>query len=446
MSHQTPLLAAALLSRAEMYQVDWAAIRKSANQPAATAPETAVRGHRWLPQVHPVVWSLGFTSLLTDISSEMVSSILPIYLLLHLHVSPAVFGIIDGLYQGVALLVRAAAGILGDRWRRHKAIAVTGYAVSAVCRLAMLAAGSAWTGIAAVVALDRTAKGLRTAPRDALISLATPTAELGRAFGVHRALDAAGAMLGPLIAFAILMAIPLGFDVIFVVSFCVAVLGLLVIVMFVRDADERRAAPRQLAPARTLALLAHPGLRRVALAAGLLSLCTVSDSFLFIAMQRQVGFAAGAFPLLFVAVGLVNFAFSTPAGYAADRFGRIRMFFAGHALLWCAYATLLIPGNDMLRVALSVLLIGAYYAATDGVLAAIAAAVLPRELCGTGLSLVSTITNLGRLLSSVLFGFAWTSWGLEGALTSFVVALAATLIASLFVLGRWGTRMTTNAA
>jgi MFS family permease len=430
-----------------MYQVDWAAIRKSAREPAATSPAAASESsRRWLPQVHPVVWSLGFTSLLTDISSEMVSSILPIYLLLHLHVSPAVFGIIDGLYQGVALLVRATAGVLGDRWRRHKWIAVIGYALSALCRLAMLAAGSAWPGIAAAVALDRTAKGMRTAPRDALISLATPRAELGRAFGVHRALDAAGAMLGPLIAFAVLMAIPLGFDVIFVVSFCVAVLGVLVIVMFVRDADQRSATPRQSSVRETFSLLAHPGLRRVATAAGMLSLCTVSDSFLFIAMQRQVGFAAGAFPLLFVAVGLVNFAFSAPAGYAADRFGRVRMFFAGHVLLWCAYAALLMSGNSLLRVALCLLLIGAYYAATDGVLAAIAAAVLPRELCGTGLSLVSTITNLGRLLSSMLFGFAWSSWGLEGAIVSFVVALASTLLASLFVLGGWGTRLSTNAA
>jgi MFS family permease len=430
-----------------MYQVDWAAIRKTANASAATSPEAlSGSGRRWLPQVHPVIWSLGFTSLLTDISSEMVSSVLPIYLLLHLHVSPTVFGIIDGLYQGVALLVRAAAGILGDRWRRHKSIAVAGYALSAGCRIALLAAGSAWTAIAAVVALDRTAKGMRTAPRDALISLSTPTAELGRAFGVHRALDAAGAMLGPFLAFAILMAIPMGFDVIFVVSFCVAVLGVLVIVMFVRDVDERRQSGRAPSPGAAVRLLAHPRLRRVAIAAGLLSLCTVSDAFLFIALQRQTGFAPGAFPLLFVAVGLVNFACSLPAGYAADRFGRIRIFLAGHGLLWCAYLTLLSPGNHVVRIALCLLFIGAYYAATDGVLAAIAAAVLPQELCGTGLSLVSTITNLGRLVSSMLFGVAWAWWDLEGALTSFVVALAATLLASLFVLGRWGTRTATNAA
>ena len=428
-----------------MYNVDWAAIRSSvARMPAGASPAAAI-GPRWLPRVSPVVWSLGFTSLLTDVSSEMIASILPIYLVLHLHVSPAVFGIIDGLYQGVALLVRAIAGFLGDRWDRHKSIAVAGYALSAVCRLAMLAVGSAWGGIAAVVAVDRTAKGIRTAPRDTLISRATPADELGRAFGVHRALDAAGALLGPLVAFAILSAIPLGFDVIFVASFCVALIGVAVIVVFVRPvesaSDDRRAPSARAA----VALLNDRRLRRVAIATGLLSLATISDAFLFLVLQRQVGFDAGIFPLLFVAVALVNFALSAPGGYLADRFGRARVFLAGHALLWCAYGTLMLPGNGMFRIAVCLLLVGAYYAATDGVLAALAAAVLPRELCGTGLSLVSSITNLGRLVSSMLFGFAWAAWGLQPAISVFIIGLAAAVVAGMIVLGDAGAAASADA-
>jgi len=422
-----------------MYEVDWAAIRGgAAKTPAATPEEPAVAPSRsrWLPRVSPVVWSLGFTSLLTDVSSEMVSSILPIYLVLHLHVSPAVFGIIDGLYQGIALLVRALSGFVGDRWHRHKSVAVVGYALSAACRLGMLAVGSAWTGIAAVVALDRTAKGIRTAPRDALISLATPSGELARAFGVHRALDAAGAMLGPLVAFAVLSAIPLGFDVIFVIAFCVALLGVAVIVMFVRDAGAQPATRNAPTARAAMSLLGDRRLRHIGMTAGLLSLGTISDAFIFLALQRQVGFDGGAFPLLFVAVGLVNFALSAPSGYLADRFGRVRVFLGGHALLWCAYVTLMLPGNGLVRIAACLVLVGAYYAATDGVLAAISAAVLPRELCGTGLSLVSSITNLGRLVSSMLFGFAWAAWGLETAIASFLIGLAVALVATMIVFAR----------
>jgi MFS family permease len=427
----------ALLKALRMYNVDWTAIRGGVAKIEKARPVAAIDA-RWLPRVSPVVWSLGFTSLLTDISSEMVSSILPIYLVLHLHVSPAVFGIIDGLYQGVALLVRAMAGFLGDRWNSHKSIAVAGYALSAACRLAMLAVGNAWGGIAAVVAIDRTAKGIRTAPRDALISRATPAGELGRAFGVHRALDAAGALLGPLVAFGILSVMPLGFDVIFVAGFCVALIGVAVIVMFVPPADPGIQEDRPPSARSALSLLRDPALRPIALVAGVLSLATVSDAFLFLVLQRQVGFDAGIFPLLFVAVALVNFALSAPSGQLADRFGRARIFLAGHALLWCAYGALMLPGNGVLRIGVCLVLVGAYYAATDGVLAAMSAAVLPRELCGTGLSIVSSVTNLGRLLSSILFGFAWAAWGLQPAILVFIIGLAAALAAGMIGLRNAG--------
>src|SRR6185503_8332888 len=119
------------------------------------------------------VWCLGLTSFFTDISSEMVASILPIYLVLHLHLSPLTFGLIDGLYQGFAAVARVAGGFVADRWRNHKAVASVGYALSAACKLGLLAAGNAWSLLALTIAFDRTGKGIRTAPRDALISLST---------------------------------------------------------------------------------------------------------------------------------------------------------------------------------------------------------------------------------------------------------------------------------
>ena len=146
------------------------------------------------PGVSRTVWCLGLTSFFTDVSSEMVASILPIYLVLHLHLSPLAFGLIDGLYQGFAAVARVAGGFVADRWRSHKAVASVGYGLSAVCKLGLLAAGNVWSLLALTIALDRTGKGIRTAPRDAMISLSTPRAELATAFGVHRALDAAGAM------------------------------------------------------------------------------------------------------------------------------------------------------------------------------------------------------------------------------------------------------------
>src|SRR5436190_19093973 len=151
---------------------------------------------------------LGLTSLLTDVSSEMVSTVLPIYAMVALGASPLAYGLIDGLYQGTAALVRVASGILADRWSRYKELAAAGYGLSALCRIALLAVGGTVGGLSASIVVDRVGKGIRTAPRDALISLSSARERLGTAFGVHRAMDTAGAMLGPLVAVGVLLMAP----------------------------------------------------------------------------------------------------------------------------------------------------------------------------------------------------------------------------------------------
>jgi hypothetical protein len=186
-----------------------------------------------LPAVGRTVLLLGLTSFFTDISSEMVATVLPLYLVFGLGFSPLAFGVVDGLYQGAATLVRLAGGLGADRWRRHKEVAVAGYGLSAIAKLGLLLAGGVWGAIAAAILVDRTGKGIRTAPRDALISLSVSPAALGTAFGVHRALDTAGAMLGPLLAFVLLSLAPGAYDAVFVVSFCMALVGLGVVTLFV---------------------------------------------------------------------------------------------------------------------------------------------------------------------------------------------------------------------
>src|SRR3954453_4488724 len=186
-------------------------------------------------RVGGTVLLLGTCSLLTDISSEMVSAILPLSLVATLGFSPLQYGVVDGLYQGAGALVRLAAGFLGDRFGRHKTMASLGYGLSAVCKLGLAVIGGAWAGLSAIILLDRTGKGLRTAPRDAMISLTAPKRALGLAFGLHRAMDPAGAMIGPLVAFALLAAAPDAYRSLFLISFFVAVLGFGVITLLVRE-------------------------------------------------------------------------------------------------------------------------------------------------------------------------------------------------------------------
>ncbi len=180
-----------------MYRLDWIEQLKLKLIQAPTGGGVA--------QISPVVWSLGWTSLLTDISTEMVNSALPVYLVLHLHLSPMQFGVIDGVYNGLAIaLLSIVAGLAADRWSRHKEVAGFGYVLSAGCKLLLLAAGGAWGWIAAVVGLDRAGKGIRSAPRDAIISFHTPPRLIASAFALHRGLDAGGALFGPIVAFVLL--------------------------------------------------------------------------------------------------------------------------------------------------------------------------------------------------------------------------------------------------
>jgi MFS family permease len=373
------------------------------------------------------VWFLGLTSLLTDVSSEMITAVLPLYLVLHLGMSPLGFGVVDGLQHGVTALLRIASGGLSDRLGRYKPVAAAGYAASAACRLLLLPAGGSLPLLAAITAADRAGKGIRTAPRDALVSLAAAPGALGIAFGVHRSMDAIGAMLGPVLAFLLLAQRPEGFDRLFVVSFLVAVAGLGALLLLVRDARPAATAARPPMAAELARLLVDTRVRRLAAAAGLLGLATVSDGFLYLLLQQRSGVAASAFPLFFVGTSACYALLAAPLGRLADRFGRRPLFLAGHALLLPAYAAASLAGPGWAGPAACVTLLGAYYAATDGVLMALAAALLAPEQRASGLALVATAASLARFAGSIGFGLLWHSWSAGAALGAFAALLLVAL-------------------
>ncbi len=397
-----------------------------------------VKGNRALLSrglVSRTVLLLGLTSLFTDMSSEMVATILPVYLVYTLGLNPLQFGVIDGIYQGASALVRVGSGFVADRRRRYKDVAVAGYAISAVCKLAFLAAG-AWAAIGAIVFLDRTGKGIRTAPRDAMIALTTPRRSLGTAFGVHRALDTTGAMLGPLVAFGLLALAPDSFDAIFVVSFCFALVGLGIITLLVDN--PRRQEPPERPPAVTgkevAGLLADRRVRAIVIAGTVLALATVSDAFVYLGLQRSLEFDTSFFPLLFVGTAAVYMVLAIPAGRLADRIGRGKVFVGGYALLGVVYTSLLVPAGGTWLVLVYLVLLGAYYAATDGVLMALASAALPSSLQASGLAVVVAATSIARLISSIVFGALWTFAGLQTAIACFMCALGLALLVAAFLL------------
>ncbi|MEU8778132.1 MFS transporter [Streptomyces sp. NPDC048606] len=406
------------------------------------APSAPLGARRRVPAT---VIALGTVSLVTDVSSEMVTAVLPLYLVLGLGLSPLQFGFLDGMFNAATALVRLLGGRLADRGGRHRRVAAAGYLLSALSRLGLLLAAGSTTGIAASLAADRLGKGVRTAPRDALIALSVPPRDLGRAFGVHRAMDTTGALLGPLAAFAVLWATADAYDAVFAVSFCTGLLGVLLLLLYVpRSAPVPPAAPavapapsappvrpRHTAPRQ--GALRDPAFRRILYAASLLGAATIGDSFLYLLVQRGLDLPPTLFPLLPLGAAAGYLLLAVPAGRIADRFGRRLPFLAGHLALLGAYAVLLLP-VAWPTVILVLALLGVFYAATDGVLMALASPVLPAHRRAGGLAVLQTGQVLARLLGAAGFGAAWTYWGQGPALAAAALALAAALAAAWRIL------------
>ncbi|KKK06857.1 MFS transporter [Micromonospora sp. HK10] len=398
-----------------------------------TDPPAPGRARRGLALVGGNVVALGTVSLITDVSAEMVTAVLPLYLVLGLHLSPLAFGVLDGLYAGTTALLRIIGGFAADRFRRRKLVAGLGYTLSAVAKLGLLLAGRSVPAIGAVIAVDRLGKGVRSAPRDALITLSTPPEALGRAFGVHRAMDSLGAFLGPLVALAVLLAVGQSYDAVFVASFCVAALAVVVLVLFVR---ERPDPPGGTGDARVsvreaCGLLRDRSARRLLLAAALLGLATVGDGFVYLLLQQREDVALRWFPLLAVGTSLAYLLLAAPLGALADRIGRLPVVVGGYAALALTYLLLAGPVAGWPLLALTLTLYGVFYAATDGVLVALAGPVVPARLRTTGIALVQTGQALAYLLSSVLFGAAWQAWGPQTAIRLAAVAALGVLAVSV---------------
>jgi MFS transporter len=416
---------------------------------------TTVRGIPDLPvieappvrrrRVSRIVITLGLVSFFTDLSSEMVVAVLPVYLTLVLGLSPLQYGFIDGLYQGVTAAVRILGGIAADLTRRPKTVAVLGYGASCACKLFFLPAAS-FAAVMGIVAFDRGGKGLRTAPRDAMIVEASSPASLGYSFGVHRAMDTAGALGGPLIAFGVLaLLLDSAFDLIFVLSFALAAIGVAVLVLFVPSpspspsaspspspssaaaAPEGVPARRKGALRRTVREVASLGrgraYRRLLGVGALLSLATISDGFVYLSLKERVAISSTVFPLLFVGTAAAYLVLAVPFGRLADRIGRVRVFIGGHVLAALAYGSLFfVPSGPGLVVVVPAL-IGSYYAATDGVLPALTAPIVPEAVRTSGIAGVQTVMAVGAMVSATLFGLLWSRFGEPAAVACFATGL-----------------------
>lgn len=383
------------------------------------------------------VIALGLTSFFTDISSEMVAAVVPIFLTVQLGFSPAAFGLFQAAYELANALLRMAGGLIADRTRKPKETAAFGYGLSTLTRVGLL--GSAVASLPAVPFLlaDRLGKGLRTGPRDAMISLATPEKAWGTAFGFHRSLDATGALLGPLIAFGVLWALPGSFDAVFMLSVGFGMIGFAVIMTWVRN-------PTTLTPAAPTPMLlsigqhwSNRGFRRILLLGGAFGLFSIGDAFAYLVILESSkdtdavglsGFGTQWFPLLFAGTAIGFLVTATPLGRLADSIGRARVWVIGQLCLGGVYALLLTKPTSVFAIISVLALLGLYYGATDGVLPALAAGVIPEHLRSGGLALLTTVVALARMISALGFGLIWDRRSVDSALSVALVGIVATVV------------------
>lgn len=363
-------------------------------------------------------WVLGLVSLLNDTASEMIMPLLPVFLVATLGAAPAVIGLIEGLAEATASVLKLVSGRLADRGVSRRRLVLGGYATSNLAR-PLIALAGAWPVVLLLRFGDRVGKGLRTSPRDALLAASVGAQRRGTVFGFHRAMDHGGAMLGPLLAFGLLQA---GLDMraVFAASLLPGLVLLLVLGFGLREAPSAPLAP---VPALRWGALDRR-VRGLIGAAGLLAVATVPDAFLVL-WAFQGGLEVLWLPLLWAAAHAVRAAVSLPAGYLADRVGRAPVMTAG----WLARAGLLaIMGTvygDRLQVWALFLLYAGATAATEGAERALIGDHAPAAHKGTAFGLYHLSVGLLALPGAVLFGALWQELGQT---TAFNAAAALTLL------------------
>jgi MFS family permease len=366
-----------------------------------------------------MVKALGAVSLLTDVSSEMIHPLLPSFLTGPLKAGPAVLGVIEGLAEAASSLLKLLAGRASDRLPRRKPLVVAGYALSSLARPLMALATSShhvlWIRLA-----DRVGKGTRGAPRDALIAEVTPAQERGRAFGFHRAMDHAGALLGPLAA-AGLLALGLDVRVVFALAAIPAFASLAVLVLGVKETP--RANPPVAGPQPSRGGL-PPALRRYLGVVALFTLGSSSDAFLILRAQ-EAGIALAGLPLLWALHNAVKAALSTHAGQLSDRIGRRPAIAAGWTVYAATYAGFALFSSVAAMAALFACY-GLFHAFSEGPERALVADLAGTDARGAAFGAYHAITGALLLPASLITGWLWQSHGSGAALLACAaIALAA---------------------
>jgi len=378
------------------------------------------------------VFFLGLVSFFTDISTEMVYPLIPLYLTSVFGATPALIGVIEGIAESVASLMKIYGGYVSDKFRKRKAVAFIGYSGAVFYKFILMIAGS-WAGVLAARVVDRIGKGLRVAPRNALVSDSADKQHLGKAFGLHKSLDMAGAAIGILFTYFFLRRSTGDFNYtrLFVIALIPAVIGLCMF-FFVKEKKPATAKPAEkisfrflLKSFRTL----DKRLKLYLLVTLLFTLGNSSDAFLLL-KASAVGYSDSAVVLLFFFYYVSASVLAIPFGQLSDKIGRKKLLVAGYLVFAVVYSGFAFAPDRGLIAAMFVLY-GAYSAMIVGVERAFITEIAPQELMGTMHGLHATIVGIALLPASVVTGLLWNYFG---PVIPFVYGACLSLAAALILL------------
>ena len=370
---------------------------------------------------------LGLISCFADISSEMVYPLIPLYLTAAFGATPALVGIIEGIAESIASLLKVFSGYISDRFQHKKALAFTGYATGVLYKIALLFAGS-WAGILAARVIDRFGKGIRTAPRDVMVSESADKDNMGKSFGIHKMLDMAGSATGILLAFLLMRSIgENGYKTVFALSIIPIVIALLLFV-FVHEKKEPREAVQREPFWKNISKL-DGRLKLYLFVTFLFTLGNSSNSFLLL-RANDIGFSDSNTILLYFVYNVTASLLAVPCGKLSDKIGRKTLLVGGYLTFSLVYFGFAFCNSKPLMVLIFVIY-GAFTAMTAGVERAFIAEIAPPSLKGTMLGLHSTLAGIALLPASVIAGLLWDG---IGAFAPFVFGGVLSLASALILL------------
>ncbi len=378
------------------------------------------------------VWALGFVSLFMDFSSEMIHGLLPVFMVSVLGASAMLVGLIEGVSEAATFLVKAFSGAISDKIRRRKPLAVIGYGLAVLSKPLFAVAGSIGTVFTARL-LDRVGKGIRGAPRDALVADVIDRDIHGAAFGLRQSLDTVGAILGPTVAIGLMLLTAGDFRLVFWVAVIPAVISVTILVFAVREpAVPQEGEPPPKIRATDIRNLGSFYWLVVAIGA-VFTMARFSEAFIML-RAGDVGLSAALIPVMLLVLSAVFALTSYPAGYLSDRIGRKALLVSGILVLIIADLTLAFAGNVWHVLAGSALW-GLHLGLTQGIFSALVADTAKPRLKATAFGIFSLVSGIGALIASVLAGWLWDHYG--ASVTFFAGAGFATVATIGFLALRW---------